>query len=349
MLKICQMILICCIPILAGKELTGQELNAYTTNYMEWENFEKQRSFSYVIEEKITDNETLLNVQKNLKSSPDKPFNILIGNGDLDTSTLIEELAWCWQLYRKENQYVLNVTYTGEEEKGNDAMTPFLSIMEDECITKVEKELAKKEGFPEYIRLERLNELDIYTVCVKKPGQYEEERKYIVILNGVWDGQKVCWQNVTFPATGGGPSQRSLFYDYFTTSMDINFDSCMDLLIHETSSGGTGGHWHNYRGIIWKEESGEFIWYDSFPAYVSYTGFTKKRMIESYRLGASEEHVLEYKVVDGEYVVTRELAWIKHTLSYYEMGVLVREYDITDMGYDEICALYPDLNYWSIG
>lgn len=38
-------------------------------------------------------------------------------------------------------------------------------------------------------------------------------------------------------------------------------------------------------------------------------------MIENYRLGASEEHVVE------------------HTLSYYEMGVLVREYDITDMAH----------------
>lgn len=50
MLKICQIILICCIPILAGKELTAQELNDYTTNYMEWENFERQRSFSYVFD-----------------------------------------------------------------------------------------------------------------------------------------------------------------------------------------------------------------------------------------------------------------------------------------------------------
>lgn len=68
-------------------------------------------------------------------------------------------------------------------------------------------------------------------------------------------------------------------------------------------------------------------------------------MIENYRLGAPEEHVLEYKVVDGEYVVTRELAWINDTLSYYELGVLVREYDMIDMSFEDICALYPDLDY----
>lgn len=346
MLKICQMILICCIPILAGKKLTGQELNDYVTSYMEWNNYEYQKSF--VLKE-ITDKETLIYVQKELELPTDKPLNILIENGDLDVSILTEELTECWMLYRKENQYSLSITYMGDEEKGNNAMTPFFSLMEDECISKIEKELAKKEGYPEYIRLERLDELDIYTVCVKKPRQYENEREYIIVLNGAWEGQKVCWQYVTFPSAGGHHTFSPPFCSYFTASMDINYDCCKDLFIQEGYSGGSGGSWTNYRGIIWKEESGEFIWYDSFPAYVTYTEFIKQRMIESYRLGAPEEHVLEYKVVDGEYVVTRELAWINDTLSYYEMGVLVREYDMTDMSFEDICALYPDLDYWLRG
>ena len=73
-------------------------------------------------------------------------------------------------------------------------------------------------------------------------------------------------------------------------------------------------------------------------------------MIDCYHSGAAEEYVVEYKVADGEYVVTRELAWIYYdTLSYYEMGVLVKEYDLTDMDDDEICGLYPDLNFWLTG
>ena len=84
-------------------------------------------------------------------------------------------------------------------------------------------------------------------------------------------------------------------------------------------------------------------------------------MIEYYRLGAPEERVTEYKVVDGEYTATRELAWITDTITYnetgnlidtlfyYEMGVLVREHDVTDMTSDEIYELYPDLDYWQRG
>ena len=72
-------------------------------------------------------------------------------------------------------------------------------------------------------------------------------------------------------------------------------------------------------------------------------------MIESYRLGISEEHVVEYKVVNGEYTETRELAWIDEKLYYYEMGVLVMEYDTTDMDYDERVGLYSDLAFWSKG
>lgn len=37
------------------------------------------------------------------------------------------------------------------------------------------------------------------------------------------------------------------------------------------------------------------------------------------------------------------------TLSYYEMGVLVKEHDVTDMSADEMEALYPDLNFWIKG
>lgn len=110
-----------------------------------------------------------------------------------------------------------------------------------------------------------------------------------------------------------------------------------------------------------KEDSGEFIWYESFPTHVSSAEYLRQRMIVSYRMGAGEEYVVEYKVVDGEYTMVRELAWITDTSSYneegnlidtlfyYEMGVLVREHDVTDMTCDEIYALYPDLDYWQRG
>ena len=43
-----------------------------------------------------------------------------------------------------------------------------------------------------------------------------------------------------------------------------------------------------------------------------------------------------------------ETDWI-FVLSYYEMEKLVETVDVTDMGVEEIGALYPDLDYWSKG
>ena len=360
MLKtIFQIMFICCIPMLSGKENVAQEYVSYMENYIEWEDF-KRLKYSYIpTEREITDTETLLEVQKELEQSPELPYRIYVENSDLDTSALIEELAECWQQNRRKNQYALSIAYKGEEEKGEEAMAPFFSLMEEECVAIVEKELMQKGGFPEYIRLERVRGLDVYTVCVNMPGQHPSEREYIAVLNGVWEGQEVCWQTVTFPEIGGDYGSYP-FSSYFTAPLDINYDGHTDLFIREGYSGGTGGSWTNYRGIIWKEDSGEFIWYESFPPRVTSAEYLRQRMIKYYRLGAPEERVTEYKVVDGEYTVTRELVWTTtftyneagkpiNTLSYYEMGVLVREHDVTDMTSDEIYALYPDLDYWQKG
>ena len=359
MLKtICQIMFICCIPMLSGKENVPQEYVSYMENYIEWEDF-KRLKYSYIpTDREITDTEALLEVQKELEQSPDLSYRIYVENSDLDTNTLIEELTECWQQNRRKNQYALSIAYKGEHEKGEEAMKPFFSLMEEECAVKVEKELAKKGGFPEYIRLERVRGLDVYTICVNMPGQHTTEREYVVILNGIWEGQEVCWQTVTFPELAG--YERFLpFHNYFTAPLDINYDGCTDLFILEGYSSGSGGSWTNYRGIIWKEDSGEFVWYESFPSHVTSTEYLRQRMIEYYRLGAPEERVTEYKVVDGEYTVTRELVWITDyneagnfisTLFYYEMGVLVREHDMTETSSEEICALYyPDLDYWQRG
>ncbi len=358
MLKtIFQLMFICCIPMLSGKENVGQEYVSYIKNCTEWEDFERLRHSYIPTEREITDTETLLEVQKELEQPSDLPYRIYVENSDLDTSTLIEELAECWQQNRRKNQYALSIAYNGEEEKGEEAMTPFFSLMEEECAVKVEKELAGKGGFPEYIRLERVRGLDVYTVCVNMSGSRASEREYIVVLNGVWEGQEVCFQTVMFPELAGYDLYHP-FHSYFTAPLDINYDGCTDLFILEGYSSGTGGSYGHYKGIIWKEDSGEFVWYESFPTHVSSAEYLEQRMIVSYSMGAGEQYVVEYKVVDGEYTMARVLAWIfSHdeaqkpisTLSYYEMGVLVREHDVTGMTSEEMCALYPDLDYWQRG
>lgn len=361
MLKtICQIVFICCIPMLSGKENVAQEYVSYMEKYIEWEDFERLK-YSYIpTNREIADTETLLEVQKELEESPDLPYRIYVENSDLDTSTLIEEMAGCWQQNRRKNQYALSIAYKGKEEKGEEAMTPFFSLMEEECVAKVEKELTKKGGFPEYIRLERVRGLDVYTVCMSMPGEYIREREYIVVLNGIWEGQEVCWQTVTFPELAGYDMYYP-FHNYFTAPLDINYDGCTDLFIYEGYLSGSGGSFGCYKGIIWNENSGEFVWYDSFPSKVSSVEYLEQRLIDSWCMGVCDQHVVEYKVVDGEYTATRELAWITDTSSYneegnlidtlfyYEMGVLVREHDVTDMTSKEMYALYPDLDYWQRG
>lgn len=61
-----------------------------------------------------------------------------------------------------------------------------------------------------------------------------------------------------------------------------------------------------------------------------------------------------YEVVNGEYELTKELDYEigigegDSFLYYYEMGELMRTHLITK-GEDEVCALYPDLDYWLKG
>ncbi len=349
MLKtICQILCICCIPMLSGKENVGQEYVSYIENCIEMGNFEQQEHSS--IEGKyIADTETLLEVQKELEQLQDESFYIRLENGDLDTSELIRKLAGCWQQNRRKNQYVLSVAYKGEIERGKDAMMPFCVLMEDESITRLEKELAEKGGFPSYIRLERLNGLDIYTFCICIPESDEEE--FLIILNGIWEGQEVCWQYVTFPAVESIYDNNLISYQYLkyppydqyaVLKADVNFDGCADLLIRESLLGIMENM--HYHGIIWNAVSGEFALYESFPKQVSRVQLDKQRMIYHYDLGVHEEYIIEYKVVNGEYKATRELIWKDETVYYYEMGVLVREH--SNIGYEEIYALYPDLDFW---
>ena len=347
MLKTIFQIMISCVLMLSNQESVEQNSVAYMIECIEKEC--NSRIYIPTASVRGVENEErLFEIQEELEHLTTENIDIYIEDGSLDTSGLANGLARCWQQYRKKNYYVLSVAYAGKEEYRKDAMTPFLGMMEDECIAVLDKELEQNGGYLDYVRVERVRGLDIYTFCITIPEKGNEESEYVIILNGTWENKEIEWQYVTFPM-----AEYLLFRpygNYAAIRADINYDGFPDLLIREGYSGGSGGSWTNYRGIIWKEDLGKFVWYKSFPAQVSHFLLSEQRMIDHYDLGAFEEHVVEYKVVDGEYVVTRELAWIagmaESTLYYYEMGVLVKEYDTTDMSYWEMCGLYPDLDFW---
>lgn len=347
MLKtICQILVFACMIMMSDKEASGQEYCTCVTDVIEMREVLHQDWLAIYGENvaDVTDAETLSEAQEKLAMLPEDCAGIFIENGELSTEELAEAFWRCWQHCRKD-RYALSVAYAGEDEKGKDVMMPFAALMEEDCMMKLEAALTQKGSFPNYIRLERLNGLDIYTFRIRIPGQRYHEDEYSVILNGTWEGREVCWQYVAFPTTEIAIDY--WYYDrYSTIRADINYDGCADLFIREGYSWGSGGSWVNCRGIIWRADLGKFVWYESLPEQIDSIELEKKRLIDHYNLGAFEEHVIEYKVVGGEYREVRELAWIDETLSYYEMGVLVKEYDTTDMKYDEVCALYPDLDYW---
>ena len=124
-------------------------------------------------------------------------------------------------------------------------------------------------------------------------------------------------------------------------------------MINEGFSGGSGGAFGVYRSVVLDDTAEEFIWYPSFPTHLVYLEFNEQRMISRYRLGASHEAVCEYSWMDGEYAETREVVWESEpdgsaVLSYYEMGVLVAQHDVSGLDKNEYAEFYPDLAYWSL-
>ena len=189
----------------------------------------------------------------------------------------------------------------------------------------------------------------------------KEDEEYHVLLEGMWGENQLSLQHLIIPATGLS-AKNNIFYSSIE-QQDINFDGMPDLLYHEGWSGGSGGSWGNYRGMIWDEKKGEFAYYSSFPCQLAFLEFDRKRMITRGQLGVSYNYVDVYEVVGGEYKETRSLIreWIYEEesdgyawqLSYYEMGELVRidrmqeddERNLEDWSRE----LYPDLDYWLKG
>ena len=296
---------------------------------------------------------TLEETEHRLTSVPKESLRISVTAEGLDMRDAVQLVQLCWNINHHRNHYSVDIfdcNYIEDSHyrymEDSDALLPFLDLFGEEAGAIMRQTAEEEESYVSFLRLERIGGLDICTFAVRA----SEEERYHVMMAGEWENTEIEFQHVVIPATDisafGQP-----YLNYGLSQVDINFDGREDILIYEGFTGGSGGSWGIYCAVVWDDTAEEFVWYPSFPAYLVYLEFNEQRMISRYRSGASREGVLEYSLVDGEYVQTRELVWKSEpdgsaVLSYYEMGSLVTQHDVSGLDRDEVAELYPDLDYW---
>lgn len=272
--------------------------------------------------------------------------------GEASEKNVEEILKQCQE--KNIDNLTISEDYPNQWAEDSDALIPFLDLFGEEAGAIMRRTAEEEDSYVSFLRLERIDGLDICSFAVR----VSEEEQYHVMVRGEWEDTEISFQHMVIPSTGchkvHGHSYGELS-GYGILQVDLNFDGEKDLLIHEGSSWGSGGTWDNYRAAVWDKTAEEFIYYSSFPEQLVYLDFENERVIDYYRSEISCKGISEYGVVDGEYVRTRELIWKYHvetdtsTLSYYEMGVLVKQHDVSGLDRDEVAELYPDLDYWVYG
>lgn len=316
-------------------------------------NAEEDINYAHLQDEPIRiavgDWSTLEDLQHRLMAVPKESIFIYVEAEGLNMRETAQRIKLCWDVNHNRNHYSVSISDTIEQAQDSDVLWPFLGLFGEEGESIMKQAAEEEDSYISFIRLEHVDDLEICTFEVRA----DRRKQYHLLITGEREDTEIELQHLVIPATW------YTSYDYWTwfgrymiSQVDLNFDGEKDLLIHEGSSWGSGGAWNNYRAVVWDKNAEEFVWYPSFPEQISHLDFENERVIDRYRSGASYEAVCEYGVVDGEYTKTRELVLEYHgetstcTLSYYEMGVLVKEYDATDMDTEEVAALYPDLDYW---
>ena len=214
-----------------------------------------------------------------------------------------------------------------------------LSQVESEKGRETIREILEEEGS----RLAHLvvNRLENLNYCLFETS-VGKGREFHLFLWGSWEG-KAVQQYQAFPLNDE---------EYFpldelserceVTKEDIDFDGKPDLLIYEGYNGGSGGSWEHYRVMRWDDAQGQFVYYPSFPFSITFWNLENKQVIYEARVGDGDYTVRIYGIVDGEYCAIQEIHidfWAE-MISYYENGALVRKYDVTGMGWDEMKELF---------
>ena len=305
----------------------------------------------------LEDWKTLEETEHRLTSVLKESLNIYVASEELNMQDAAQLVKLCWDVNHQRNHYSISIVdfnITKDERnhsqwaEDSDALLPFFDLFGEEAGAIMRRTAEEEDSYISFLRLERVGGLDICTFAVRA----SEKEQYHVLVTGEWEDTEVEFQHLVIPSTGTYKAVSSYEFSHYDISqIDINFDGQEDLLIYE---GFTNGPFGAYRVIVWDEDIGEFVWYPSFPDLLSWLEFNEQRVVRRSQSGLSHEIVCEYGVVDGEYVETRKASWDhksdgSSTLSYYEMGVLIEEHDVTGLVRNEIAAYYPDLDFWIWG
>lgn len=334
----------------------------------------------------VDDEEECREIGRNLTEFSECKVQLSLEAWNLDTQEIADTMQERWERNKEQENYYVSVCFYPRYREGEEAavqepltentMTPFCMMAGEEWGKIIEEAVEQEEGYLRFLRLERIKGLKC---CTFEIGMIEhgynrivgEEDGYHVILEGEWEGKQVPMQHLFIPYTSSPQYDLGEYNNLESRwkkgwssleNVDINFDGKQDLLIHEGSSSGTGGSSYRFRAIVWKEENGQFEYYPSFPQSLDSLQFDRQRVISSWRMGAGEQHVAVYGVVNGEYVCTEELVWEEKyseeeekripVLLHYKMGKLVETHVLSGDVFDqetELEQLYPDLSYWSRG
>lgn len=197
-------------------------------------------------------------------------------------------------------------------------------------------------------RRQRVNGLNCSTFLFEGWDEWGSTSPPVLILaEGNWEDKENMCQLITVSAPEYIMSEH-----YNIDAEDTNFDGFDDLMIRMGTSGGSGGNWTNYRSAIWNPDRKEFSFFSSMPEQITLFDPEEKRIIHEAMCGAGDETVIEYKVIEGEYIETRRLNWESWSykpavLYYYEYGSLVHEMSVND--FDDVIEQFPDMDFWRDG
>lgn len=286
---------------------------------------------------------------------------------DLDVRETAKALRKYWERNKEKDGAYVSMTFWPDSDEAPDEVEGYIQNLHTTLTTLAGAEYAEimEDALPQgsdylwFVRLEQIGELTCCTFEIGEPAygpnsHGRTDDSYYIIVEGNWEGEEVPRQcfHIPYTKSEGSSIGRN---GYHIEKVDLNLDGRPDLLIHEGSSGGSGGSWGNYRALVWKEDAGQFAIFSSFPEQVSSLELDRQRIVNSWCMGTSYECVDIYGVVNGEYQCTRSLILqivrrdeeYVTELSYYEMGELVETRVLSDG--DDVEELYPDMNYWRKG